>query len=289
MSLIGAHISAAGGLYRVFERADALNCEALQLFTKSQLRWSAKPLTDEDTAEWKKAASISAVQDIVSHASYLINLAGEPELRKKSTKSMTEEILRCHILGIDKIVLHPGACGKNDIKTALCLLSESLLEILDRTADCGVKILLETMAGQGSAIGSSLEEFARVLEHTKGHSRIAFCADTCHIYAAGYNIAEDEGYENFISCITENIGIERLLCWHLNDSKKTCGSRIDRHEHIGKGAIGLRAFKNIIRDKRFIGIPSLLETPKENDTDKINLEILRSFRTPDATLQEKRC
>ena len=278
MSLIGAHISASGGLYKVFERADALNCEALQLFTKSQLRWRAKPLSYEDISAWKNAAAKSKVRDIVSHASYLINLAGDTGVREKGIVSLSEEVTRCDSLGIDKIVLHPGSCGENDIETALSRLCSALLEVFSRTDDSRVKILLETMAGQGSAIGRRLEEFARVLELTRGNDRVAFCADTCHVFAAGYDISSMEGYENFICKIDENIGLDRLICWHLNDSKKSCGSRVDRHEHIGKGEIGETAFGLIVRDKRFENVPSLLETPKENNGDEINLALLRRLR-----------
>ncbi len=277
MSLVGAHVSASGGLYRVFERADELNCSALQLFTKSQLRWSSKPLTEEEIVSWNTAAAQSKVKQAVAHASYLINLAGEPELCEKSKTSLIEEIERCKLLGIDRIVLHPGSCGQNDLTAALKLLASSLLEVLDRTADCCVKILLETMAGQGTSIGGKLEEFARVLEYVKYSPRIAFCADTCHVFAAGYDISTDEGFEDFAVEFDRNAGLDRLLCWHLNDSKKPCGSRVDRHEHIGKGEIGLVPFKKIVTDNRFKNVPSLLETPKDGPGDKINLAILNSF------------
>ena len=278
MSLIGAHMSVSGGLHKAFARADELNCEALQLFTKSQLRWSVLPLTDEEISLWKEAAAKSKVQEVVAHASYLINLASNGELLEKSKRSLVEEITRCSQLGIQKVVLHPGARSKQELDASLKTLSAALLEVFGKTEGSSTKILLETMAGQGSSIGRSLEEFARVLEYTKGHDRLAFCVDTCHVFAAGYDISTEAGFENFMFELSKNIGLEKVECLHLNDSKKGCASHVDRHEHLGLGLLGLKPFECIIKDKRFEKVPSLLETPKQAPGDAVNLEILRSFR-----------
>lgn len=271
-------MSVSGGLYKAFGRADELNCEAMQIFTKSQLRWHAAELGEKELNNWYTAANQSGVKETISHASYLINLAGSGETLEKSKVSLAEELRRSKALGIKKVVLHPGSCGKSDLEESLKLLSSSLLEVLRETSDCDTKILLETMAGQGSSIGRHIEEFARVLEYTKGNKRIAFCIDTCHIFAAGYDISSEEGYENYILELEKNIGLDRVLCWHLNDSKKGCSSHVDRHEHLGMGAIGLTPFRMLMNDKRFANIPALLETPKESPGDVRNLGLLREFR-----------
>lgn len=272
-------MSVSGGLYKAFGRADELNCEAMQIFTKSQLRWHAPKQTEVELDCWHKAAKQSAVKEVVSHASYLINLAGEGETLEKSKSSLAEELRRSEQLGIKKVVLHPGSCGNRDFDASLKLLSDSLLEVLSETSDCDAKILLETMAGQGNSIGRRLEEFAQILEYTKGNNRIAFCVDSCHVFAAGYDISTEEGYSDFITQLEKYVGLDRVLCWHLNDSKKPCASRVDRHEHLGLGQIGLTPFRLLMNDKRFENIPSLLETPKEDPGDIVNLGILRGFRT----------
>jgi len=271
-------MSVSGGLYKAFGRADELNCEAMQIFTKSQLRWHTPELTKDELNYWYKVAEQSAVKEVVSHASYLINLAGEGETLVKSKASLVEELKRSESLGIKKVVLHPGSCGDRDFGISLKLLSDSLVEVLSETSYCKAKILLETMAGQGNSIGRRLEEFAQILEYTNGDKRIAFCVDTCHVFAGGYDISTEDGYEDLIEQLSKHIGLDRVLCWHLNDSKKTCASRVDRHDHLGLGQIGLTPFRLLMNDKRFKNIPALLETPKETPGDRVNLGILRGFR-----------
>lgn len=278
MCLIGAHISTSGGLHKAFARADKIGCEAMQIFSKSQLRWQAKPLDEQELNAWAFAARKSKVREVVCHASYLINLASDGELLEKSKLSLAEELQRSEQLGISKIVLHPGSRGDRDLKTALRNISDALLEVFDKSETAKCKILLETMAGQGSSLGRKLEEFAQILEYAKGNERIAFCVDTCHIFAAGYDISQEDGYEKFILEIAKNIGLERVEGWHLNDSKKPCASHIDRHEHLGAGQLGLTPFRMIMNDRRFENIPALLETPKDDDGDIKNLTILRNFR-----------
>lgn len=278
MALIGAHVSVAGGLAKAFERADMLECEAMQIFTRNQRQWRHSPLSFSEIEDFYRASQRSNVQKVVSHASYLINLAGNKEIRDKSETALIEEINRCHQLGINDVVLHPGFACDNNKETAICNVSESLLKVIDATQGTKVEILLETMAGQGSVLGGKIPEFSSILDHVNDNSKIGFCVDMCHVFAAGYELRSSASYNKFISILGKNVGLNRIKCWHLSDSKKERGSGLDRHAHLEQGEIGLVPFGLLMSDKRFENVPTILETPKDCDGDAGNLAILRKLR-----------
>lgn len=278
MSLIGAHISAAGGLHKVFERADELGCESIQLFTRNQRQWQSKTLSLQEIEEFYRAGAKSRVKNVVSHCSYLINLAGTKDLRARSEMALIAEIERCHQLGIEDVVLHPGFAGDEGEALALDKISGSLLKVLEMTGERTVRILLETMAGQGTVIGGELRQFEEIMNRLGWHKRVGLCADTCHVFAAGYDIRTDEGYNRLVTQIDNAVGYERIGCWHLNDSKSEKGGKKDRHTHLGRGEIGLAPFAMLMTDDRFAQIPAILETPKEGIGDAGNLATLRKLR-----------
>lgn len=278
MALIGAHMSVAGGLAKAFERADALGCESMQIFTRNQRQWKHSQLSFSEIEDFYEASQNSGVQKVVSHASYLINLAGSKEMRAKSEAALIEEINRCYQLGINDVVLHPGFACDNDKKTAICNVAESLLNVIDATQNAKVKILLETMAGQGSVLGGDISEFSYILDYVNDDSRIAFCVDMCHVFAAGYELRSSGSYNRFISILEKDVGLNRIKCWHLSDSKKERGSGLDRHAHLEHGEIGLVPFGMLMSDKRFEKVPTILETPKDGAGDAGNLAILRKLR-----------
>lgn len=278
MALIGAHISTAGGLCRAFERADALGCESMQIFTRNQRQWLCKDLSFSEIEAFYRASQTSGVKSVVSHASYLINLAGEPIVREKSEAALLSEVKRCHALSIPNIVLHPGFSGTGDAGSALKLIADSLLRVFDCTADMNVSVLLETMAGQGTVIGGDFSHFSSLLDLMSDHPRVGLCADMCHIFAAGYEIRSYESYDKVVSLLFKHVGQGRIKCWHLSDSKTERGSNRDRHAHLGQGEIGLNPFAMLVSDSRFENIPAILETPKDGGGDSENLSILRKLR-----------
>ncbi|MDO4988058.1 MAG: deoxyribonuclease IV [Synergistes sp.] len=280
MALIGTHISVAGGLVKAFDRADALGCEAMQIFTRNQRQWQNKPVSLEEARAFYDAWKLSGVKDVTTHASYLINIASDNgEMLNKSRIALIDEIERCGQLGIDKIVLHPGFANNADEETALMTICDSLRFVFDMTQYFkDVNILLETMAGQGSAIGGCLEHFTRIGDELDWPERLAFCVDTCHVYAAGYDLRSADAYERFVSALDRHIGIGNIFCWHINDCKSVRGSHLDRHEHIGEGEIGQAPFSMIVNDERFENVPAILETPKDGIGDVGNLAFLRKVR-----------
>lgn len=278
MPLIGTHVSAAGGLYKSFERASELGCEAMQIFTRNQRQWQAKTLSLNEIEEFYRASAESGVKSVVSHCSYLINLAGSPDVRTRSEMALIAEIERCHQLGIEEIVLHPGFAGEEDESVALQKVTDSLTKVLDLTGGMTVRVLLETMAGQGSSLGGELRQFEKILSRLNWHKRLGLCADTCHLFAAGHDMRTDEAYDRLIAQIDNAVGYERIGCWHLNDSKTEKGSRKDRHTHLGEGTIGLRPFARLMEDERFAQIPAILETPGDGVGDEGNMATLRKLR-----------
>lgn len=278
MPLIGSHISVAGGLYKAYQRADELNCEVMQVFTRNQRQWRIKALSMPEIEDFHRAALNSAVKRVVSHCSYLINLAGAPDVRSRSELALVAEIERCHQLGIEDVILHPGFAGDESEELAIRRIVDSLLKVLALTGDKNVRILLETMAGQGSVIGARLGQLERMLTLLDWEKRVGICVDTCHVFAAGYDLRTGEAYERLISQIDSAVGYKRICCWHLNDSKAERGSNKDRHTHLGHGEIGLGMFTMLMGDKRFTEIPAILETPKDGLGDVGNLTILRKLR-----------
>lgn len=277
MSLLGAHMSVAGGLCRAIDRAREVEAESIQIFTRNPLQWQSRGLADAEIEAFRRALLGSSVRSVVSHASYLINLAGDDFVRKKSRDALIAEVGRCYQLGIDAVVVHPGS-SKGDRERALDRLSLSLGEVLERTEDTPVPILLETMAGQGDVLGSTIEELASAIERLGWDRRLGVCADMCHLFGAGYDMRSETGYNRLVSTLSNHLGLTRVQCWHLSDNRGTKGSHVDRHAHIGEGEIGVIPFSMLVSDERFSDTPTILETPKEGIGDEGNLALLRKLR-----------
>lgn len=279
MPLLGAHESVGKGLHLAFDRIARVGGESLQIFTRNQRQWNPKPLRDAEIDKFKLAWQEQNDMIVASHASYLINLAsGKEELRQKSIDSFVGELLRCHDLGIPYTVIHPGTHGGDGIETGLARVAESLDEAIEKSG-AHTMVLLETTAGQGTSLGSRFEELAWIRQHSRYAEKLGFCLDTCHIFVAGYDIRSKETYKQTFDEFDRLIGLEHLHFFHLNDSKKELGSRVDRHEHIGQGCIGLEGFKNLLNDERFVAHPMALETPKGDDLEEDigNLSTLRGL------------
>lgn len=276
--LLGAHMSIAGGVDKAIERGNQLSCTAIQLFTKNANQWRGKVLEEEEIGRFISLRKKSNISKLLAHDSYLINLAsGSPALRIKSINAFIAEMERCRLLSIPYIIMHPGAHLGIGEDEGIRNIINSLNIIMDKTDGWSVDIALETTAGQGTNIGYRFEHLARIIDGIKDKERIKVCLDTCHIFAAGYDISFAEGYAHVIKDFDRIVGIDRLICLHLNDCKKDLGSRIDRHEHIGKGTLGILPFRLIMNDRRFENIPKIIETPKGEDmkNDRRNLGVLR--------------
>ena len=256
-------MSVAGGLPRAVERAVVHKCDALQIFSKNASQWRGRVVPPEEVAEFRSRVAAAGLVTVVSHASYLINLATTADtLRGQSRAAMADEIDRAEALGLLGVVLHPGCYTSGSPTEGIRLIARNLRELLDERPTGQTMVLLEHTAGQGSAIGSRFEELAEIIARMKGHPRVGVCLDTCHLLASGYDIGSEAGYHRTFTEFGTVVGFERLKAFHLNDSKKPLGSRVDRHEHIGKGCVGLNAFRMLVNDLRFAKIPMLLETPK---------------------------
>lgn len=277
-TLLGAHMSIAKGFDQAIRDGESIGCTTIQIFTHSNRQWHMKPIQQETIDTFKNTQKASTIKSIVVHASYLINIGSHNnEIREKSIKTLIEELRRCELLGIQYLVLHPGSAGSSS--------AEECIERIARGLDQAIKanpgnsmILLENSAGQGTSIGASFEQLALIKNLAHYKKRIGFCFDTCHAFAAGYDITNKEAYAKTWKQFNTILGLEHLKVIHLNDSKKTLGSRVDRHENIGKGIINLEAFSLLINDSRFVNVPKILETP--NDTlegYKENLDILRDL------------
>ncbi|MFM8952640.1 MAG: deoxyribonuclease IV [Planctomycetaceae bacterium] len=289
---IGAHQSIAGGFHRAVGLAVETGCEALQIFTRNINQWAVKPIAAADATAFRAAVKEAGLRFVVAHDSYLINpAAADPTLRTKSIAGLAEELRRAELLGIPWVVAHPGAAGEQPVEVAVARAADGIAEALDRTRDCGAGVLIETTAGQGSCLGATFEEIAAMLERidaVKGlKPRAAVCLDTCHVFAAGYPLAPQAALDDTLGRFDRTIGLKRLKLIHANDSKRDLGSRVDRHEAIGKGKIGPEAFKLIMTHPMLAGIPLILETPKEGPdgkatpkNDRTNLALLRRFRGP---------
>lgn len=275
---LGAHESIAGGLHTAFDRARSVGCEALQVFVKPNRAWRVPALTDEDVSLFRAEAAKKAIHPVIGHTSYLLNLASpDDELWRKSINTLVIELKRCDALGVPWLVLHPGAhVGKGE-EAGLRRMADGLGAVHSAANGIRAGILLETMAGQGTRLGHRFEHLAWLLEHTVDGGRLGVCLDTCHVFAAGYELRTARGYASTIKAFDGIIGLDRLKAVHLNDSKGELGSRRDRHEHIGKGRIGLTGFRRLLKDPRMAGLPGLLETPKDDalEKDRENLTVLR--------------
>ena len=273
--LLGAHMSIAGGVSHALERAASVHSNAVQVFTKNNRQWAGPPIHAGDVARWQEQMPALGIASAVSHASYLINLASpNDELWEKSIAAHQDEIVRAHAYGIANVVLHPGAHTGAGVAAGIERIAAALNRIHAATPECaGTVTCLELMAGQGSVLGRSLEELRAMIEQVAERSRVAVCIDTCHAFAAGYDIRSAAGYAAFAAAIAQVIGLDAVHVWHLNDSKGALGSNVDRHTHIGEGEIGVDGFRWVLNDLRWAGIPLLLETPKEEtlEEDAMNL------------------
>lgn len=280
--MFGSHLSIAGGMHNALLEAEKLGFDTVQVFTKNQQQWKCKPLDAECIKEWSTHCKRLKFKKTVSHDSYLINLASSDEaLWKKSTDLFVEEVSRCAILGIPYLVTHPGAHMGIGEEEGLKRVAAALDIVHETVGENDVTTCLEITAGQGTSLGYKLEHLATIIDLVKHPKRLGVCLDTAHLFAAGYDF-RGRKYSDFRKQIEGTVGIKRIKVLHLNDSKKDLGSRVDRHDHIGKGTIGLEGFKPIVRDEAFVNIPKIMETPKlkaedGRDWDAINLEALKGL------------
>ncbi len=278
--LIGAHMSIAGGVYKALERGAALQCRTIQLFTKNANRWRAKPLSEDDIRAFEAARRETGIEPAVAHDAYLINIASpEPKKRAISKAALLDEMERAEALGLAYLVMHPGAHMGAGEAQGLAQIVRSLDDLHKKTRGFSVKILLETTAGQGTNLGYRFEQIQEMIASCAEPERLGVCVDTCHIFAAGYDIRKREGYRETMDQLFDLFDAEQILCVHVNDSLKGLASRVDRHAHIGQGEIGLEAFRCLMNDSRFTGIPKILETPKgdQDEMDGENLTVLKSL------------
>lgn len=282
MPLLGAHMSIAGGLYKAFERLKQIRGEALQIFLYNQRQWDPPVLKESDIemfrAAWEKAGPIP----VAAHNSYLINLASpDTKVREMSIWAFSEELRRAYRLGIKYLIAHPGNhCGLG-IRTGLERFVLGLDEAISKAEPEGLMVLLETTSGQGTSLGGSPEEIQFILERSNFSKMLGVCLDTCHLFAAGWNFADEQGYASAMDAMDRAFGLKHVKWLHLNDSKTELGSRVDRHQHIGKGHIGINGFRLLLNDERFRSHPMVLETPKGKNLkdDCRNLKVLRRLLT----------
>jgi len=279
--LIGAHVSIAGGLPEAFARGRAVGCDTIQVFTKNSNQWRARPLSEQEVEAFRAAQRESGIAPVLAHVSYLINIAcPERGLFRKSVEALHLEAERAERLGIRYLVLHPGAHLGRGVGEGVKRAAEALDTVHARTPAATLRILLETTAGQGSALGARFEELAALHARVAHPERLGVCLDSCHIFAAGYEIRTAAGYRETLRTFDATVGLHRLMAIHLNDSMGERGSRVDRHRHIGEGRIGREGFRHLLRDRRLRGLPMILETPKDDDVvraDRRNLRLLRSL------------
>ena len=293
MSILGAHMSIAGGYYRAVEIAHAAGCDCVQLFTKNNNQWRAKEIDDERAAKFKSALAQLGIRHPISHDSYLINLAAPDDaLWKRSVDAFVVELQRAERLGIPYVVMHPGAFTTSSEEAGLRRVVQALDEVHAQTRGLSARCLLETTAGQGSCLGWRFEHLATIIDGVRDPQRLGVCVDTCHIFAAGYPLADPRDYRATMSQLDRIVGLSLVKAFHLNDSVKGLGSRVDRHAHIGEGALGLEPFRHLMNDPRFASVPMYLETPKGSrdgeDLDVINLRTLRGLHCEPATSNRQR-
>lgn len=262
---LGAHVSVAGGLPKAFAHGEALGCEAAQIFVKNGSQWRGRVLEDEEAAAFRAAHAASRVGPVLAHASYLINLAAsDPLVLERSRAALADELRRCARLGVEGLVVHPGAHLGGGIEAGVARVAASLDAVLgpllDELPELRTRVLLENTAGQGSCLGCRLSELAAIRQATAHPERVGFCLDTCHAFAAGYAVHEEGGYGEFVAEVDEVLGLAAVGCFHVNDSARPFASRRDRHAHIGEGAIGLEPFARFLHDRRLFAIPMVLET-----------------------------
>jgi deoxyribonuclease-4 len=280
LPLLGSHVPTIGGVATAIDRGVGIGCTAMQIFVKNNMQWFAKPLPEADARAFTDHPLRGRVEAVVAHAGYLINLGVEgTENHEKSLRSLADEMLRCEQLGIRSLVLHPGSHLGAGIEAGVACVIHNLDRLHADHPDLKVRITLETTAGQGACLGARFEEIAAILAGVKDRKRLEVCLDTAHVFAAGYDLSAPGGAETTFAEFDRVIGINRLSCLHINDSKAKLGSRVDRHDNLGKGLIGLDTFRWIMRAKELAAIPKILETPKGKDLaeDVEAMALLRSF------------
>lgn len=274
--LLGAHMSTAGGLATAFERGDALGCTAIQIFTSSPRQWKGRDLTDAEVAGFRSARDRSTCRVCFAHDIYLTRLGTrDAAILEKSRSAFAHELTTCQRLDLRYLVMHPVGDADEDEAAVLDRVAASLNAIFEHVPDEGTLVCLETTAGQGANVGYRFDQLARIIEGVEDEARVGVCLDTCHVFAAGYDLSTEAGYEETIAALDDAVGLDRLRVVHLNDSLRPCGSRVDRHAHIGRGEIGELAFRLIMRDPRLEAIPKVIETPKVDEMDGENLTLLR--------------
>jgi deoxyribonuclease-4 len=282
MPLFGAHTSIAGGCHNALLEAEAHGCSTVQLFTKNANQWSARDITDDEVRLFRRTLRRTRLRQPMAHDSYLINLASpDKKARRRSLDAFLDEMRRAERLGLRYLVMHPGAHMDSGEEAGLARVAEALDEVHARCAGFRVRVLMETTAGQGTTLGHRFEHLARILELAAHPERLGVCFDTCHVFAAGYALAPEKEYRATLRAFDRTVGLGRLRVFHVNDSVRPLGSRVDRHAHIGRGALGLEPFRLLVNDRRFRNRPMVLETPKvegkEKDMDAVNLATLRGL------------
>ncbi|MFC1544116.1 deoxyribonuclease IV [Gemmatimonadota bacterium] len=275
-------MSIAGGVSLAFERGAEVGCSVMQIFVKNNNRWRGASLTDEEVEAFWKAREVTGIWPVFAHNTYLVNLASpDPATRERSVACTVDELERCSRLGLPWLVIHPGAHLGAGIERGIERLARNLNRVFEKTPQINTRILLETTAGQGTTMGRSTGELALMMERIDAPERLGVCLDTCHVFAAGYDMRSPEAWERTVSEFADAIGLEQIRAMHVNDSLKPLGSHRDRHAHIGEGEIGDEGFRNLMRDPRFRRVPKVLETPKENEADLRNLQRLRHLAGSD--------
>jgi deoxyribonuclease-4 len=278
MLRIGAHMSVAGGVSKAVDRAELHGCEALQIFCKNASQWKGKSLDHGEIGRFRRRVDETSLAPVVSHASYLINLATtDPLLRAQSIDALIDELDRAYLLGLLGVVIHPGTCTAGSEEAGLALIAEAVRVAFKARPRRKTMVLFEHTAGQGRTLGYRFEHLAALIDHLDGSPRAGVCLDTCHLIAAGYDITTDVGYDATFALFDRLVGIDRLKAFHGNDSKRPCGSRVDRHEHIGDGCLGLSPFRRLMHDPRFAGLPILIETEKSNGSARPHAIVADAF------------
>jgi deoxyribonuclease IV len=282
MDLLGAHVSIAGGIHNAIDRGVSSGCRVIQVFTQNSNQWRGKAVSKEDANLFRDKLKASGLATVISHDIYLINLASAPgEVQDKSIIAFKEEMERCASLGIDKIVMHPGSHNKDGEEVGIRRICEAFDMLFQVVPQFTGKILLENTAGQGTNLGYTFEQLKAIMQGTSYPERFGVCFDTCHAFAAGYAINDHDGYRRTFDEFDRIIGLPNLLAFHINDSKKGLGCKVDRHEHIGQGTLGLEPFRMLLNDPHFKLVPKVIETPNEEGMDLVNLEKLRSLVAKD--------
>jgi deoxyribonuclease IV len=279
--LLGAHMSIAGGLYRSLERGREVGCSVVQIFLKNQLQWAAKPYTQDDIRQFSAARKATGIRTVFAHSSYLINLAAqEPTEWARAVNAFHDELERAEALGLSFVIIHPGSHKGLGLEAGIRRVVGALDEVTSRTRGYRVRVLLENTAGGGATIGRSFEELAALLGGARAPERLGVCLDTCHLFAAGYDLRTREGYESVMKSCASVIGLRHVRAFHLNDARAPLGSGLDRHEKIGRGRLGREAFRSLMTDRRFARVPMALETPKDPEpkADRDALALLRKLR-----------